>query len=69
VSPQPTEEAGSSDLRGALEETDLRLRRLLRSFGERQDPDSQEMQLEVRRTRRRLRANRELLGHEGGDED
>ena len=44
----------------ALTLTDRGLRRLLRAINEGRDQDSEEFQIEVRRAKRQLRANREL---------
>ena len=49
----------------ALTLTDRGLRRLLRAINDGLDQDSEDFQMEVRRAKRQLRANREL--REGGD--
>ena len=54
-----------SRLAEALTLTDRGLRRLLRAVSEGQDQDSEEFEIEVRRVKRQLRANREL--REGSD--
>jgi hypothetical protein len=54
-----------SRLAEALTLTDRGLRRLLRAVNEGHDQDSEEFQMEVRRAKRQLRANREL--REGGE--
>ena len=54
-----------SRLAEALTLTDRGLRRLLRAVSEGQDQDSEEFEIEVRRVKRQLRANREL--REGND--
>jgi hypothetical protein len=54
-----------SRLAEALTLTDRGLRRLLRAVNEGQDQDSEEFEIEVRRVKRQLRANREL--REGND--
>jgi hypothetical protein len=54
-----------SQLAEALTLTDRGLRRLLRAVNEGQDQDSEEFEIEVRRVKRQLRANREL--REGSD--
>jgi hypothetical protein len=52
-------------LADALTLTDRGLRRLMRAINEERDQDSEEFQIEVRRVKRQLRANREL--REGSD--
>ena len=54
-----------SRLAEALTLTDRGLRRLMRALNEGRDQDSEEFQIEVRRVKRQLRANREL--REGSD--
>jgi Protein of unknown function (DUF2510) len=51
----------------ALTLTDRGLRRLMRALNEGQDQDSEEFQIEVRRVKRQLRANRELRAGSGGE--
>jgi hypothetical protein len=51
-------------LHEALEATDRQLRRLWRLISERQDLESESAQKDLKRTRRRLRENRELLGRQ-----
>ncbi len=56
------EETGAQDVRDALEKTNLRLRRLVKII--RNEGDSghgEELEVEVKRARRQLRDNRELL--------
>jgi hypothetical protein len=50
----------------ALTLTDRGLRRLTRALNEKRDQDSEEFQIEVRRVKRQLRANRELREGNGG---
>ncbi len=56
-----------SRLAEALTLTDRGLRRLMRALNEGQDQDSEEFQIEVRRAKRQLRANRELRDGSGGE--
>ena len=68
--PAKPQEAFPSDidparLAEALTLTDRGLRRLMRAINEERDQDSEEFQIEVRRVKRQLRANREL--REGSD--
>jgi hypothetical protein len=56
-----------SRLAEALTLTDRGLRRLTRALNEGQDQDSEEFQIEVRRAKRQLRANRELREGSGGE--
>jgi hypothetical protein len=56
-----------SRLAEALTLTDRGLRRLMRAINEGQDQDSEEFQIEIRRVKRQLRANREL--REGNGEE
>jgi hypothetical protein len=51
----------------ALTLTDRGLRRLMRAITEGRDQDSEEFQIEIRRVKRQLRANREL--RDGGGEE
>lgn len=51
----------------ALTLTDRGLRRLMRALNEGRDQDSEEFEVEIRRAKRQLRANREL--REGTDEE
>jgi len=51
----------------ALTLTDRGLRRLMRALNEGRDQDSEEFQIEVRRVRRQLRANRELRAGSAGE--
>jgi hypothetical protein len=51
----------------ALTLTDRGLRRLMRAVNEGRDQDSEEFQIEVRRAKRQLRANRELRDGNGGE--
>ena len=51
----------------ALTLTDRGLRRLMRAVNEGRDQDSEEFEVEVRRVKRQLRANREL--REGSGEE
>ena len=51
----------------ALTLTDRGLRRLIRALNEGRDQDSEEFQIEVRRAKRQLRANRELREGSGGE--
>jgi hypothetical protein len=50
----------SARLAEALTLTDRGLRRLMRALNEGRDQDSEEFQIEIRRAKRQLRANREL---------
>jgi hypothetical protein len=50
----------------ALTLTDRGLRRLTRAIHEGRDQDSEEFQIEVRRVKRQLRANRDLRDGNGG---
>lgn len=56
-----------TQLAEALTLTDRGLRRLMRAINEGRDPDSEEFQIEVKRARRQLRANRELRGDGGAE--
>jgi hypothetical protein len=58
---------GPSRLAEALTLTDRGLRRLMRALNEGRDQDSEEFQIEVRRAKRQLRANRELRDGSGGE--
>jgi hypothetical protein len=49
-----------SRLAEALTLTDRGLRRLMRALNEEHDQDGEEFQIEIRRVKRQLRANREL---------
>jgi hypothetical protein len=49
-----------SRLAEALTLTDRGLRRLMRALNDEQDQEGEEFQIEVRRVKRQLRANREL---------
>jgi len=51
----------------ALTLTDRGLRRLIRALNEGLDQDSEEFQIEVRRAKRQLRANRDLREGSGGE--
>ena len=55
-------EAGTQDAAEALEETDRRLRRMVRRIAEGHAPGSEELERELRGARRQLRFNRQLLG-------
>jgi CRISPR/Cas system CSM-associated protein Csm2 small subunit len=57
-------ELTAATLQEALEATDRQLRRLLRLITDRQDLESDRAQKDVKRTRRRLRENRELLARQ-----
>jgi hypothetical protein len=56
-----------AQLAEALTLTDRGLRRLMRAINEGRDQDSEEFQIEVRRVKRQLRANRELRDGNGGE--
>ena len=56
-----------SRLAEALTLTDRGLRRLMRALNEGRDQDSEEFQIEVRRAKRQLRANRELRDGSDGE--
>ena len=56
-----------SRLAEALTLTDRGLRRLMRAVNEGRDQDSEEFEIEVRRAKRQLRANRELREGSGGE--
>ena len=56
-----------SRLAEALTLTDRGLRRLIRALNEGLDRDSEEFQIEVRRAKRQLRANRDLREGSGGE--
>jgi hypothetical protein len=58
------EETGAQDVRDALEKTNLRLRRLVKVIRNEGDAalDSKEFEVELKRARRQLRENKELLG-------
>ena len=51
----------------ALTLTDRALRRVMRALNEGRDESSEEFQIEVRRGKRQLRANRELRDGSGGE--
>jgi hypothetical protein len=51
----------------ALTLTDRGLRRLMRGLNEGRDQESEEFQIEVRRVKRQLRANRELREGSSGE--
>jgi hypothetical protein len=57
------EETGAQDVRDALEKTNLRLRRLVKIIRNEGDSgrDSDEFEVELKRARRQLRDNKELL--------
>jgi hypothetical protein len=70
--PAKPQEAFPSDidparLAEALTLTDRGLRRLMRAVNEGRDEDSEEFQVELRRVKRQLRANRELREASGGE--
>jgi hypothetical protein len=61
-------ESTEAQLEQALEESDRRLRRLVRRLGEGHTKESEELDRELKGARRQLRANRELLGWEPSGE-
>ena len=68
VAQPQAEETGAQDVRDALEKTNLRLRRLVKIIRNEGDSGhSEELEVEVKRARRQLRDNRELLGSGSSD--
>jgi hypothetical protein len=68
VAEAETTEAQAQTPQEALEETDRRLRRLVRRLGEGVDMQSEEFEKELKGARRQLRINRELLGWTPADD-
>jgi hypothetical protein len=64
VAEAETETTETQTTEEALEETDRRLRRLVRRLSEGTDLEGDEFEKELKGARRQLRMNRELLGWE-----
>ena len=66
VAQKQADETGADDVRDALEKTNLRLRRIvnhIRAEGD-SELDSETLEAEVRRARRQIRNNKQLLKNE-----